>query len=44
MSSPQLPGDKPLAVSWRRVAVWIAVGGVGLFLVITGLAGVIAKG
>ena len=35
-------GKKP--ISWQRIAVWVAVGGVGLYLVITGLAGVIAKG
>ncbi len=46
MSDLKLPGDenKKPAVSWQRVAVWILVGGVGLYLVITGLAGVIAKG
>ncbi len=46
MSQLPLPQDdkKKPAVSWQRIAVWIAVGGVGLYLVITGLAGVIAKG
>ena len=44
MSTPQLPGDKKPAVSWQRAAVWIVVGGVGLYMVITGLAGIIAKG
>jgi hypothetical protein len=36
------PEKKP--VSWQRIAIWVAVAGVGLYLVITGLAGVIAKG
>jgi hypothetical protein len=46
MSQLPLPGDekKKPAVSWQRAAVWIVVGGVGLWMVITGLAGVIAKG
>jgi hypothetical protein len=45
MSDLKLPGDdKKPAVSWQRAAVWIVVGAVGLYMVITGLAGVIAKG
>jgi hypothetical protein len=45
MSAPKLPGDddKP-AISWQRIAIWVIVGGIGLYLVITGLVGVIAKG
>ena len=41
---PPLPGDKKPAFSWQRAAVWIVVGAVGLYMVITGLVGVIAKG
>jgi hypothetical protein len=46
MSDLKLPGDdkKKPAVSWQRLVLWLIVGGVGLYLVITGLAGVIAKG
>lgn len=46
MSDLKLPQDdkKKPAVSWQRLALWVLVGGVGLYLVITGLAGVIAKG
>lgn len=40
---PQDKAKKP-AVSWQRIAVWVAVGGAGLYLVITGLVGIIAKG
>jgi hypothetical protein len=35
--------DKP-TVTWQRVAVWIVVGGIGLFLVISGLISMIVKG
>jgi len=46
MSDLKLPGDdkKKAAISWQRIALWVLVGGVGVYLVITGLAGVIAKG
>lgn len=40
---PNRPGGKP-AVSWQRVAVWIVVGGVGLFMVVSGLVSMIVKG
>ncbi|CAN5544796.1 hypothetical protein BH09ACT4_BH09ACT4_21800 [soil metagenome] len=40
---PAKPGDrKPL--TWQRISIWIIVGGIGLYLVISGLLGVIAKG
>jgi hypothetical protein len=42
--APKRPDDKKPVASWQRIAVWIVVGGVGLYLVITGLVGVIAKG
>jgi hypothetical protein len=48
MSTPKLPlpGDekKKPTISWQRIALWVLVAGAGLYLVITGLAGVIAKG
>jgi hypothetical protein len=37
------PGDKA-KITWQRLSIWIIVGGVGLYLVISGLLGVIAKG
>lgn len=40
---PKRSGDKP-QVSWQRMAVWVIVGAVGLYLIITGLVGVLAKG
>jgi hypothetical protein len=48
MSLPPLPpSDKkpdPSIPSWRRVAIWVIVGGIGLYLVISGVIGIIAKG
>ncbi|MEQ1736909.1 MAG: hypothetical protein ABL886_10975 [Rhodoglobus sp.] len=46
MSDLKLPQDdkKKPAVSWQRMAVWVLVGGTAIYLIITGLAGVIAKG
>jgi hypothetical protein len=45
MSDLKLPGDdKKPAITWQRIALWVVVAGVGLYMVITGLAGVIAKG
>ena len=43
LEPPKRPGDKK-PVSWQRIAIWIVVAGVGIYLVITGLVGVIAKG
>lgn len=40
----KLPGDKPNGPSFARIAVWVIVGGIGLYLVISGLVGVIVKG
>ena len=46
MSDLKLPGEdkKKPAISFSRIAIWVIVGGVGLYLVITGLVGVITKG
>ncbi|MBX3100695.1 MAG: hypothetical protein KF761_14100 [Salinibacterium sp.] len=46
MTDLKLPGDdeKKPAISPARIAVWVIVGGIGLYLVITGLVGVIVKG
>jgi len=46
MSELPPPAGPPrrAVLTWRRVLVWVLVGGLGLFLVITGLVGIIAKG
>jgi hypothetical protein len=47
MSDLKLPGDdenKKGAISFNRIAIWVIVGAVGLYLVISGVVGVIAKG
>ena len=46
MSDLKLPGEdeKKPAISMNRIAIWVIVGGIGLYLVITGLVGVITKG
>ena len=46
MSDLKLPGEenKKPAISFQRIAIWVIVGGIGLYLVITGLVGVITKG
>jgi len=37
--------DKPKnEISFARIVIWIVVGGVGLYLVISGLVGVLVKG
>lgn len=40
---PKRPGDKP-TISWQRIAVWIVVAGIGLFMVISGLINTLVKG
>ena len=46
MSDLKLPQDdkKKPAISWQRMAIWLVVGTVAIYMIITGLAGVIAKG
>lgn len=46
MSDLKLPGEekKKPSVSFTRLAIWLIVGGIGLYMVITGLVGVITKG
>jgi len=47
MSDLKLPGEdekKKGEVSFGRLAIWIIVGGVGLYLVVSGVVGIIAKG
>jgi hypothetical protein len=48
MTLPPLPPEKkkhdPSIPSWRRIVIWVIVGGVGLYLVVSGVIGIIAKG
>ena len=37
-------GGEKKPVSFARLAIWIIVGGVGIYLIATGLFGVITKG
>lgn len=41
--TPRTPGEKR-QISPARITVWIAVAGIGLFLLISGIVGIIAKG
>ena len=41
--TPRIPGEKP-QISPARITVWIAVAGIGLFLLISGIVGIIVKG
>lgn len=40
---PRTPGEKP-QISPARITVWIAVAGIGVFLLVSGIVGIIAKG
>lgn len=42
----QLPGDdkKKPAISMNRLALWLVVGAVGAYLLLSGVIGIIAKG
>ena len=47
MSDLKLPGDdekKKGQISFARIAIWVVVAGVGAYLVISGIVGIIAKG
>lgn len=42
-----LPGDdakKKGEVSFARIAIWVIVGAIGVYLLISGVIGIIAKG
>ena len=39
----RLPGDPPPKITTNRIILWIVVAGVGLWLIGTGIAGIIAK-
>lgn len=42
----KLPGDdkKKPAISMNRLAIWLVVGAIGAYLLISGVIGIIAKG
>jgi len=47
MSDLKLPGEdkkKKGEISTGRIVIWLVVAGVGLYLVILGVVGIIAKG
>ena len=46
MSDLKLPGEekKKPAVSMARISIWVVVTAIALYLIISGLVGVIAKG
>jgi hypothetical protein len=45
MADLMLPGeDDKKGLSFTRIAIWVIVGGIGLYLVISGLIGIIVKG
>jgi len=48
MSDLKLPreddGGEKKPVSFARLAIWIVAGGLGVYLIVTGLVGVITKG
>ena len=46
MSDEKLPGDnekKRQPITMNRIAIWVIVGGVALYLIISGIVGIIAK-
>jgi len=45
MSDLKLPGeDKKDGPSMTRIAIWVIVGGIALYMLISGVIGIIAKG
>ena len=47
MAELKLPGEddkKKGEISFARIAIWVIVGGVGAYLLITGIVGIIVKG
>lgn len=46
MPSPdhERSGQKPTGPSWQRMVIWVVVGGIGLWLLGSGIVGIIAKG
>jgi hypothetical protein len=47
MSDLKLPGEdekKKGEISFGRIAIWVIVGGVGAYLLLSGIVGIIVKG
>ncbi|MEQ1737411.1 MAG: hypothetical protein ABL886_13530 [Rhodoglobus sp.] len=47
MAELKLPGEddkKKGEISFARIAIWVIVGGVGLYLVLSGVIGILVKG
>lgn len=47
MSDLKLPGEddkKKGEVSFARIAIWVIVGGIGAYLLLSGIVGIITKG
>lgn len=41
----KLPGDdEKRGVSFARIAIWVIVGGIGAYLLLSGVIGIISKG
>ena len=40
----RLPGDEPPKITTNRIIIWIVVAGVGLYLVGTGVVGILTNG
>jgi hypothetical protein len=41
--SPRDPGSRP-PITPARITTWIIVGGIGVFLLVSGIVGIVAKG
>lgn len=43
---PSRPGDRRPAspITPARITLWLVVGGIGVFLVVSGILGIVAKG
>lgn len=38
------PGKKKPSVSMARITIWVVVGAIAIYMIVTGLVGVITKG
>lgn len=41
---PPSPGGEKPKITMGRVAIWVIVAGIGVYLLVTGVVGIIAKG
>ncbi len=47
MTNPSLSGEndkKKGEISFARIAIWVVVGGIGAYLLISGIVGILVKG